>query len=86
MGQLAEARLQGLARTIGATLSERHQVMVNALSAPIFNAKGDMVLALTVMNQADLLDPDWNGPVAIALRSAAGQLSCRLGFKESLLA
>lgn len=86
MGQLAEARLQGLARTIGATPSERHQAMVNALSAPIFNAKGDMVLALTVMNRADLLDPDWNGPVATALRAAARQLSCRLGFKESLLA
>jgi flavin reductase (DIM6/NTAB) family NADH-FMN oxidoreductase RutF/DNA-binding IclR family transcriptional regulator len=79
LGQLAEARLRGLARTIGATPSERHQATVNALSAPIFNAKGDMVLALTVMNRADLLDPDWSGPVATALRAAAGQLSWRLG-------
>lgn len=84
MGQLAEARSRGLARTIGATPSERHQATVNALSAPIVNAKGDMVLALTVMNRADLLDPDWNGPVATALRTAARQLSWRLGFKKSV--
>jgi DNA-binding IclR family transcriptional regulator len=59
---------------------------VNALSAPIVNAKGDMVLALTVMNRAGLLDPDWNGPVATALRAAARQLSRRLGFKKSVSA
>jgi flavin reductase (DIM6/NTAB) family NADH-FMN oxidoreductase RutF/DNA-binding IclR family transcriptional regulator len=84
LDQLAEARLRGLARTIGAIPSERHQATVNALSAPIFNAKGDMVLALTVMNRADLLDPDWNGPVATALRAAARQLSWRLGFQRSV--
>ena len=42
MNQLAEARSRGLARTIGATPSERHQATVNALSAPIFNAKGEI--------------------------------------------
>lgn len=80
--RVAESRRRGLARSIGDMPSEQHQATLNAFSAPVFNAQGVMVLAVTAINRADLLDPDWNGHVPTALRAATQRLSYALGFKE----
>jgi DNA-binding IclR family transcriptional regulator len=76
---IAEAREHGIARAVGAAPSQRHQVIVNAFSAPVFDASGQMVLALSTTCRADLLAPEWDGPVPAALALAARKLSARLG-------
>ncbi len=81
--RLAEARENGLARAVGSAPSPRHKVAVNAFSAPVFDASGEMVLAFSTTCQADRLDPDWAGPVPRALRQAADQLSARLGYRRA---
>jgi DNA-binding IclR family transcriptional regulator len=78
--RLAEARRHGLARAVGGAPSELHQITVNAFSAPVFNARGEMVLALSTTCRADQLDADWDGAVPQTLRQAADALSRRLGF------
>lgn len=77
--RLQEARRHGIARAVGAAPSERHQVMVNAFSAPVHGADGRMVLALSTTCEAERLDPQWDGPVPVALAAAARTLSARLG-------
>lgn len=81
--RVAEARQHGLARSIGGAPSERHQVTVNAFSAPVFDPKGNMVFAISTTCQADLLEPDWDGPVPTALLAAARELSQRLGQRPT---
>lgn len=81
MARLSETRLHGLALT-SSMPSQRHLATVNAMSAPIYNARGNMVLALTVINRAELLDPSLDGSAATALRAATDYLSRRLGFKD----
>ncbi len=81
--RVAEARQHGLARAVGNAPSERHQVMVNAFSAPVFDAHGRMVLALSTTCQADRLPPEWDGDVPQALQRAARKLSARLGHKPA---
>ncbi len=76
---IADARRYGLARATEANASPLHQVTVNAFSAPIYDAHGSMVLALSLTCRADKLEPDWDGPVAQALLEGARALSCRLG-------
>ncbi|WP_342132676.1 flavin reductase [Hydrogenophaga sp. OTU3427] len=77
--RVAEARKHGLARAIGQAPSDRHHVTVNAFSAPVFDAKGQMVLALSTTCPADRMEPDWDGEVPQALLRAARRLSKRLG-------
>lgn len=77
--QVQEARQHGLARATEPDPSRIHRVAVNAFSAPIFNAQGRMVLALSLTSQASRLDPDWAGVVPRALANAATGLSRRLG-------
>ena len=75
----AETRHRGIARAVGGAPSQLHQVTVNAFSAPVFDSRGAMVAALSTTCRADLLDPNWDGPVPTALRQAAASLSRRLG-------
>jgi len=79
--EVKEARRRGLARAAEPKASPVHQVAVNAFSAPVFNAEGRMVLALSLAARASRLAPDWDGSVPHALAAAAGRLSARLGFK-----
>jgi flavin reductase (DIM6/NTAB) family NADH-FMN oxidoreductase RutF/DNA-binding IclR family transcriptional regulator len=78
--RLLETQQHGLARSVGGAPSELHQVTVNAFSAPVFNAKGEMVLAISTTCRADALSPDWDGDVPSALLAAARRLSTRLGY------
>lgn len=81
--RVADTRQHGLARAIGQTPSERHQVTVNAFSAPVFDASGQMVLALSTTCRAEALEPAWDGSVPTALLRAAQNLSARLGHRPS---
>lgn len=81
--QVEDARLHGMARMVGEVPSERHQAMVNAFTAPVLNARGEMVLALTMVNRSSILSSDWTDESAQALGAAARHLSASLGYQDS---
>ena len=74
--QLDEVRRHGVARTEGGIVPG-----VAAMSAPVFNHRGEMVLALTAIGPVGAFDVRWAGTVARALREAADQVSVRLGHR-----
>jgi DNA-binding IclR family transcriptional regulator len=76
--QLDEVRRHGSARTEGGVVAG-----VGAMSAPVFNHQGEMVLALTAIGPLGAFDIRWNGEVAKALREAADAVSRRLGHRAS---
>lgn len=71
---LVENRKHGMARTIGDPIPG-----INAFSAPVFDALGNIVLAITVMGPADGFDSRWDGAVAKALRECCTEISRQLG-------
>jgi DNA-binding IclR family transcriptional regulator len=81
--RLAEVREFGFGWMVGIDhLTEMFESPITALSAPVFDGSGTMVLALTVVSRGECLDAIRNGPVAKALRRAAVSLSGRLGFTQ----
>ena len=72
--QLREVRAQGLSRSEGEILPG-----VNAMSAPVFDSSGAMVLALTAIGPAAIFDTAWDGEIARALSRCASAVSARLG-------
>jgi DNA-binding IclR family transcriptional regulator len=72
--QLAEVRAHGLSRSVGEVLPG-----VNAMSAPVFDHRGAIVLAITAIGPAALFETRWDGALANALRGCARQVSQRLG-------
>ncbi|MCC6473398.1 MAG: IclR family transcriptional regulator [Burkholderiales bacterium] len=73
---LAEVRNSGLARVSGDLRSG-----VNAISAPVFDHNGRIVLALTVLGDASRFDCFRNDPIARAVRETALEVSRRLGYR-----
>jgi DNA-binding IclR family transcriptional regulator len=71
---LQEVRRSGLARVAGQLIPG-----VDALAAPVFDHRGAMVLAVTVLGYAGTFDSHADGPVARALQAFADDLSDRLG-------
>jgi DNA-binding IclR family transcriptional regulator len=72
---LNEVREHNMARAV------EHPVPgINALSVPVFNHDGHIVLALTAMGSKAVLDADWNSELANKLRDAANAISERLGY------
>lgn len=76
--ELTEVRQRGIARVIGSTPSPVHNRAVNAFSAPITDAEGNMVMALSLTSSAERLAPDWDGEVPRALQQAAAEMSKQL--------
>lgn len=72
---LADVRKRGLSRVKGALLAG-----INSFGVPLFDHTGELRGVLTVLGSADEIDITWNGPVAAALKGAAGEISRRLGF------
>jgi DNA-binding IclR family transcriptional regulator len=72
--ELIEVRRHGLGRSEGAVVAG-----VSALSAPVFDHRGAMVLALTAIGPLAAFDARWTGRVATVLREAAQSVSARLG-------
>jgi len=60
-----------------------HKTPTNAFAAPVFDATGATVMALTMISHVDRLDPDWRGAAPQALLKASRELSVRLGFDDT---
>ena len=54
--------------------------MINALSAPVLDASGQAVLALTAVGEVTRFGADFDSDFACALRETAKDLSYRLGY------
>jgi len=72
--ELQAVRARGIARSAGETLPG-----VNALAAPVFDAEGRMVLSVTAIGPASILNLAWQGGIARELRACARRISARLG-------
>jgi DNA-binding IclR family transcriptional regulator len=83
--RLEEVRRRGLARQ-GLETFYRTETVVNALSAPVLDASGQAVLALTAVGDATRFDADVDGDFADALRETAKDLSRRLGHHSDAIA
>ncbi len=51
-----------------------------AISAPIFDYSGTMVAAITLMGPRGVLDDDFDGSVAAALRKVSARISAEAGL------
>ncbi len=81
---VAAAREHGMARVVDPSLAMRlHKIPTNAFAAPIFDARGVMVMTLAILSQVDRLAPDWHGAAPQALLKACRALSRQLGHQES---
>jgi DNA-binding IclR family transcriptional regulator len=74
--EVERVRADGIAAVDGVALPG-----VSAVSAPVFDARGRLVLSLTAIGPSATFDSALDGAVAAALRPAAAQLSLRLGWK-----
>ena len=74
--EVARVRADGIAAIDGVALPG-----VSAVSAPVFDARGELVLSLTAIGPSATFDAALDGAVAARLRPAAAQLSLRLGWK-----
>ena len=74
---LAEVREHGMSRAVGHPIPG-----INALSAPVFNSTGHIVVALTAMGPATEFNADWDGAIAQALGTCAQNLSAALGYQS----
>lgn len=79
----AVARLLDETRTSGVSIVERHHLVpgVVSVAAPVFDAAGEITLAIGVVGIQGMLDMRREGPVVAALKSAAQRLSSRLGHR-----
>lgn len=73
-GQLAAIRAEGLSRVVDGTVPG-----VSALAAPVFDLHGELVLSLAAIGPNATFDVQATGPVAVALKGCAAQLSRQLG-------
>lgn len=81
---LEPMRLHRIARIVASPhLADRYGTRINAASAPVFDASGCMVLAITAVGDAGTTDVEWGSPLCHRLRETADQLSARLGFKSN---
>jgi DNA-binding IclR family transcriptional regulator len=76
--QMQEARAHSLSRSEGEIVPG-----VSAMSAPVFEHGGGMVLAITAIGPSSVLDTNWDGPIATALRKCASEVSKRLAARPS---
>jgi DNA-binding IclR family transcriptional regulator len=71
---MAAIRAQGLAQAEGTLLPG-----ISAVAVPVFDHRGEMVLALSALGYAGGFDASLEGKPARALRNASRELSIRLG-------
>ena len=74
---LTEIREQCISRATGSLTPG-----INGFSVPVYDHTGSMVAAITALGSMGEFDAEWDGPVAKAMRSAALDLSHRLGFNQ----
>lgn len=56
---------------------------VNAFSAPCLDHDGDPALVITMLGHASELAVDWDSAAAVAVRSAAAEISMQLGWRRA---
>jgi DNA-binding IclR family transcriptional regulator len=56
---------------------------VDALSAPVFNAVGNVAAVMTIVGPASLFHADENGPAAQRLLTTTRAVSWRMGYEPS---
>lgn len=76
--QYARIRAQGIASSLGARRSG-----LNALSAPLFDARGHVIAAITILGMSPLFRAEVNGSAAALLRRLGTELSGQIGSVES---
>ena len=74
-----EVRQAGLAAAIGNPLPG-----IDALSVPVFDHSGQIALALTSLGPSTLFDASPKGPIALALKQCAANISEQLGYRTPL--
>lgn len=74
---VADVRKKRIARVRGDFLAG-----FDALSAPVFNEQGNIVMTIAVLAPSRMIDLSLNGQTAMALSNAAQSLSARLGYRE----
>jgi DNA-binding IclR family transcriptional regulator len=73
---IAQVRAAGLARVDGLVVPG-----IRAMAAPVFDARGALVVGLTAVGPEATFDLAPGGPLATALRRAAERLSAGLGWR-----
>lgn len=70
-------------RRLGMAVVEgEHAPGINALGAPVFDAHGHLLLALTLVGPTAALQADPHGAAAQALRKACARISGAMGWRE----
>ena len=71
----AEIRGRGIANSLGARRSG-----LNALSVPVFDREGRVVVAVTALGMAPRFDADMAGPLARRMLALSAELSAQMGW------
>ena len=71
----AEIQARGIANSLGARRSG-----LNALSVPVFDRDGRVVVAVTALGMAPRFDADMAGPLARRMLSLSAELSAQMGW------
>jgi DNA-binding IclR family transcriptional regulator len=77
-GEYAEIRTRGIAHSLGARRSG-----LNALSVPIFDRDGQVVVAVTALGMAPRFDADIMGALAGQMRTLSEELSAQMGYPRT---
>lgn len=77
LGQIRSARLGSAHNVINPGVNDR---AITSFSAPVFDARGDIVLAITMMGDSQSFDA--NDPGIAKLSQAAASLSERMGYQD----
>jgi DNA-binding IclR family transcriptional regulator len=72
--EYAEIRASGIANSLGARRNG-----LNALSVPIFDRDGQVVVAVTALGMAPRFDADMKGPLARQMLALSEELSAQMG-------
>ena len=83
-GILEETRRNGIANRAAIVVS--HSVILSqfaSVAAPVFDQRGAIRAALTVIGQTGTFDVSPNGPNAAAVKAAAAHVSARLGYRPA---
>jgi flavin reductase (DIM6/NTAB) family NADH-FMN oxidoreductase RutF/DNA-binding IclR family transcriptional regulator len=81
--QLALIRANGIVRLVGTdAFADLYGTSISALSVPVFDQSGAMVLALTAVGSTQKLDLGEEGRLVTGLRQCAAKLSQRLGGRS----
>lgn len=77
-GDIEKIRHHGISCTSGSLTPG-----INGFSAPVFDHTGNMVAAITALRPAGNFPLEWDGPLARAVKEAAGLLTQRLGYNST---